>query len=52
VIRFKHLSGGSDDGAETYNDELDALKTAAKRLANPEIDLKSAKDVLRTIADL
>jgi len=52
VIRFKHLSGGSDDGAETDNDELDALKTPAKRLATPEIDLKSAKDALRTIADL
>jgi len=52
VIRFKHLSGGSDDGTETDNDELDALKTAAKWLATPEIDLKSAKDALRTIADL
>jgi len=52
VIRFKHLSGGGDDGAETDNGELDTLRAAAKRLATPEIDLKSAKDALRTIADL
>ena len=52
VIRFRHLSGSSDDGAETDNDELDALKSAAKHLSTPELDLKSAKEALRTIADL
>ena len=29
IVRFKHLSGGGDDGAETDSDELDAPRTAA-----------------------
>jgi hypothetical protein len=36
VIRFKHLSGSGDDGGETDNDKLDALRNAAKRLAAPD----------------
>jgi E3 ubiquitin-protein ligase TRIP12 len=52
VIRFRHLPSSSDDGAETDNDELNALKSAAKRLSAPELDLKSAKEALRTIAAL
>ncbi len=35
VIRFEHLSGSGDDGGETDNNELDALRNAAKRRDRP-----------------
>lgn len=53
VVRFKYLSAGaSEDGNETDNDELEALRSAAKRLSSSDLDLKSAKDALRIITDL
>jgi hypothetical protein len=48
VICFKHLSGCSDNGGETDNDELDALRNAAKHPTAPEIDQKRHCGLLQT----
>lgn len=58
IVRFRYLSPSSsstnpEDGNETdANDELEALKAAAKRLAAVDLDLKGAKEALKSIANL